>query len=452
MSSSVAAALHRQIDELEAAIEAQKAVLQDLMSQHKQAQHRLNLFIDPMARLPLEIQSLVFLCVAPMESLQNPTPKPNTPPMVFLNVCRLWHDIALATPKLWCRIEMDSLPRGSKYYELCGAWLSRARSLPLSVSLRGSTMRLQQSVQDLVTRHRHQLEDLTLSLSRTQYLNSTPPYIYFKTWGDDSLLPCLKTLSIKSDDEVFFGPGEWLNMLEIAPNLASFSIQNTSCDLDMLDEVEAQGSVERTTISSLTDLRLGQPRLKAFSASGLGGGSSIVLKFLTLPALQNLSISYLDSADVLIHFLARSSAPLKSFDFAPGSSGWPVAQCLHLMPTITDLRISGPSNHHLRGSWDQDRFLSFLQVMSTTPDLLPNLHSLTLSTSMPVTIDYDELLRMLNVRSTRNLQCFKLYFMNLSRLRSLDADMPNDQVRSGMLELANGGMKIHVGPEYRNLL
>ncbi|KAK7022439.1 hypothetical protein R3P38DRAFT_3195828 [Favolaschia claudopus] len=429
MSSSAVAALTRQIDELVAAIESQKTVLQDLMSRHKEAQHRLNLFVDPMARLPLEIQSLVFLCVAPMESLQNPTPKPNTPPMVFLSVCRLWRDIALATPKLWCRNEMDSLPRGPKYFELCGAWLSRARSLPLSVGLRGSTMRLQQ---------RPGLGDAT-STSIGGLDSFTEPH------------PVLE-LDPSSDDEVFFGPGEWLNMLEIAPNLASFSIQNTSCDLDMLDEVEAQGSVKRTTLSSLTDLRLGQPRLKAFSASGLGGESSIVLKFLTLPALQNLSISCLDSADVLIHFLARSSAPLKSFDFAPGSSGWPVAQCLHLMPTITDLQISGPSNHHLRGSWDQDRFLSFLQVMSTTPDLLPNLHSLTLSTSMPVTIDYDELLRMLNVRSTRNLQCFNLYFMNLSCLRSLDADMPNDQVRSGMLELANGGMKIHVGPEYRNLL
>ncbi|KAK7048997.1 hypothetical protein R3P38DRAFT_2872387 [Favolaschia claudopus] len=417
------------------------------MSQHKEAQHRLNLFIDPMARLPLEIQSVIFLCVAPMESFQNPTPKPSAPPMVFLNVCRLWRDIALATPKLWCRIEMDSLPRGSNYFKLCGAWLSRARSLPLSVGLRGS-MRLQRSVQDFLTRYRHQLEDLTLSLSPSHSLYSPYPYIIFKM-GDDSSLPCLKRLSIKSDDEVFFGPDEWLQVLRISPNLSSFSIQNTFYDSGEF-EGENEDLLPPITLSFLTDLRLGQPR--SYASSGEGGASSVVLRFLTLPALHHLSISYFDiPSDAFIHFLTRSSAPLKSLDFAPPSHRWPVADCLRPIPTITDLQLSTPSDHPLH-PWDQDRFLSFLQVMSTTPDLLPNLHRLTLSTSIPVTIDYDELLRMLIVRSTRNLQCFNLYLMNLNRLRPVGADMPNDQVRSGMLELVNGGMKIHVGPEYRNLL
>ncbi|KAK7000415.1 hypothetical protein R3P38DRAFT_3058335 [Favolaschia claudopus] len=417
------------------------------MSQHKEAQHQLNLFIDPMARLPLEIQSIILLYVAPMEPLQNPAPNPNTPPMVFLNVCRLWRDIALATPKLWCRIEMDSLPRGSKYFELCRAWLSRARGLPLSVGLRGS-MRLQQNVQNLVAQYRHQLDDLTLSLSPSHNLYSPFPYIIFKM-GDGSLLPCLKTLSIKSDDEAFLGPGEWLQVLRISPNLSSFSIQNTFYDSGQ--EGEDEDLLPHITLSSLTDLRLGQPR--SYASSGEGGGSSVVLKFLTLPALQHISISYFDiPADVFIPFLTRSSAPLKSLDFALPSCEWPVADCLRLIPTITDLQLSAPSDHPLHPAWDQDRFLSFLQVMSTTPDLLPNLHRLTLSISVPVTIDYDELLRMLIVRSTRNLQCFNLYLMNLNRLRPVGADMPNDQVRSGMLELVNGGMKIHVGPEYRNLL
>ncbi|KAK7022415.1 hypothetical protein R3P38DRAFT_2960898 [Favolaschia claudopus] len=425
---------------LAAAIKAKRTLLRDLISQSRQARHKLNLCVDPMARLPLELRSLIFLRVLPVE----PVVTPKAPPMVLLNVCRLWRDIALATPKLWCDIEM-ALPLGSKYSKLCEVWLSRARSMPLSVGLHGS-MILQQNVLDLLVQYRHQLEHLTLFLSCAR--DSPRPGTISFGLIEGSCLPSLKTLSVDSDsnDSVFFAPGEWLKLWRAAPNLSSLSIQNTFHGAGV--EGEDDGPLPPIALPSLNELRLGNLKNDAFGIYWEDRGSSVVLKFLTLPALHNLSLSFLDiSAEAFISFLARSSSPLRSLDFAIPRFGWPVSEALRLIPTLTDLRLSAYSAHPTN-LWNYpDRFLSFLQVMNSNPDLLPNLQRLTLLTCIPITIDYQQLLRMLTMHSKR-LQCFKLCVYDFHS-RSIDASLPNE-VRSALLQLASGGMKIHItiGSEY----
>ncbi|KAK7048980.1 hypothetical protein R3P38DRAFT_3257534 [Favolaschia claudopus] len=115
--------LREEISELSSAIDAQQAILHDLLTRRGKARYKLNCYFDPMARLPLEIQSHVLLSVDSDNS--SPKPCPKSPPMVFLGVCRLWRDIAVSTPKLWAKLRMDSLPRGPNYSELCGLWLKR---------------------------------------------------------------------------------------------------------------------------------------------------------------------------------------------------------------------------------------------------------------------------------------------------------------------------------------
>ncbi|KAJ7790528.1 hypothetical protein B0H14DRAFT_2171278, partial [Mycena olivaceomarginata] len=61
-------------------------------------------------------------------------------PMVFRNVCRLWSDVALATPALWVALRFDfrlSLKSPSDLpstYHL-GVWLDRSGNHPLRLSL-----------------------------------------------------------------------------------------------------------------------------------------------------------------------------------------------------------------------------------------------------------------------------------------------------------------------------
>ncbi|KAK7000398.1 hypothetical protein R3P38DRAFT_3058258 [Favolaschia claudopus] len=430
---------------LAAAIKAKRTHLRDLISRSRQARHKLNLCVDPMARLPLELQSLIFLRALPVVPLWKPAREHNTlGPMVFLNICRLWRDIALATPKLWCDIIMD-LPLGSNYSKLCEVWLRRARTMPLSVGLHGS-MILQQDVLDLLVQYRHQLEHLTLFLSCAR--DSPRPGTISFGLIEGSCLPSLKTLSVDSDsnDSVFFAPGEWLKLWRAAPNLSSLSIQNTFHGAGV--DSEDDGLFPPITLPPLNELRLGNPKNDPFDIYWEDRGSSVVLKFLTLPALHNLSLSFLDiSAEAFISFLARSSAPLRSLDFAIPRFGWPVSEALRLIPTLTDLRLSAYSAHPTN-LWNYpDRFLSFLQAMNSNPDLLPNLQRLTLLTCIPIAIDYQQLLRMLTMHSKR-LQCFKLCVYDFHS-RSIDASLPNE-VRSALLQLAGGGMKIHItiGSEY----
>ncbi|KAK7048937.1 hypothetical protein R3P38DRAFT_2467342, partial [Favolaschia claudopus] len=93
----------------------------------------LNSQLDPMARLPFEIVSIIFAyCLTESAS---PTPNPGMAPMLLAQICRFWRNIALATPALWTAICINSVPRREGFIELCKTWFMSAHSLPLSLTL-----------------------------------------------------------------------------------------------------------------------------------------------------------------------------------------------------------------------------------------------------------------------------------------------------------------------------
>ncbi|KAK7000435.1 hypothetical protein R3P38DRAFT_3617388 [Favolaschia claudopus] len=80
--------LREHIEALSSAIEAQEQILQDLRHRRSDAYRDLNFLVDPMARLPLELQSDIFMRCISDSSPGNTTgsttkPNPNAPPMVF---------------------------------------------------------------------------------------------------------------------------------------------------------------------------------------------------------------------------------------------------------------------------------------------------------------------------------------------------------------------------------
>ncbi|KAJ7671931.1 hypothetical protein B0H17DRAFT_947972, partial [Mycena rosella] len=70
------------------------------------AQSDLNSVLDPMARLPLEISSDIFMRCLPNDSI--PMPNPRLAPMVFTRVCRSWNALAISNPSLWARIQIKN--------------------------------------------------------------------------------------------------------------------------------------------------------------------------------------------------------------------------------------------------------------------------------------------------------------------------------------------------------
>jgi hypothetical protein len=93
-------------------------------------QRQLNSASDPIARLPLEISSEIFI-----ECLGIPLPSSGAhrAPMLLMNICWNWTDIVLATPALWAAIDAEDpifdLPN------LLDIWLKRARNRALSIRL-----------------------------------------------------------------------------------------------------------------------------------------------------------------------------------------------------------------------------------------------------------------------------------------------------------------------------
>ncbi|KAJ7488846.1 hypothetical protein FB451DRAFT_1125082, partial [Mycena latifolia] len=144
--------LHARIEELSLAIARQKAILRDLEKAKSDVQSDLNSILDPMAKLPVEISSDIFMRCLSDDPI--PTPDSTAAPLLFLNVCRSWNTIAISTPSLWAGIRLES-PRT----ELMKLWLSRARNHPLSISLRGN---LDPDVCHLVQQNARQVQTLEL--------------------------------------------------------------------------------------------------------------------------------------------------------------------------------------------------------------------------------------------------------------------------------------------------
>ncbi|KAK7048998.1 hypothetical protein R3P38DRAFT_2872392 [Favolaschia claudopus] len=437
--------LRRHIDELAAAIEAQKTVLQDLVAQHKQARNRLNLFLDPMARLPLEIQSHIFLYVPSQISYRNPGnmpyPNPSLPPVVFLSVCRLWRDIALSTPKLWNKLELNGLPRPPNYLKFCNIWLKYARTLPLSLRLRGS-LDLQQCVLDLVVQYIDQVENLTLDLTPHTLEASK---ITFRLY-QGMQFSCLKCLSLRSSEAIGFGStGQWLGVLAAAPLLSTLELDNVFFDGKNGDEIPSAPLV----VTSLDTLHLGSPF--AYDVLGEHSSTAHILRYLTLPALKSLTISYFNiSYDEFFAFLSRSSPPLESFQMiVQGNWTLPVvSRFARLVPTLVTLELSAMD---FRIAEDAHRFLPFFEVLGTS-DLLPHLRKFSLSTDTPWTVDYGMLQRILTLRATdcpARLECFELCLPVYS---NYTPNPPPIEVEGALRRLIQEGLKIHIGSHAQNLL
>ncbi|KAJ7343354.1 hypothetical protein DFH08DRAFT_746875, partial [Mycena albidolilacea] len=117
------------ISQLSAEIDTQSKVLRQLEDSKRAAERQLNAIRDPVARLPLELSSEIFLRCLP----SRPKPGSHIAPMLLTNVCYAWTNIALSTPALWAAIYLDH-----QGIEILESWLQRAGGHTLSISLRES--------------------------------------------------------------------------------------------------------------------------------------------------------------------------------------------------------------------------------------------------------------------------------------------------------------------------
>ncbi|KAK7048990.1 hypothetical protein R3P38DRAFT_1883136 [Favolaschia claudopus] len=424
--SSFIAGLQGRIDELAQAIETQKTLLRNLEQEHSAARSRLNSFLDPMARLPLELQSDIFLRCMP---LSQPKPSPYEAPMVFLSVSRLWNHIALATPALWAQLRIERLPRKAGVFSLCDLWLTRAPAIPLALTLH-STAGLDHTVRQFLARCGPRLGSLSLELALDFRPTSVVRQIIL-----NAAFPLLETMTIESEDcTVLKNANDLVAPLRSSPVLVEYTIRNICM---LYNPPDPSMHVEPLTHISLQKLHLGSIREPEYFCGR--GSSADILRYVTLPSLRHLTITEFDiTPDDFASFIARSSPPLYSLHVAIRIPDDVLIAWLRIIPSITHLLVAREF---------PEQFISSLSTDSSPHlRLLPNLRHLTLVPGMLSSPACQAVARMLDVRCAR-IDNTRLDSFRLVHPRALHEDVLVDLRR-----LVSEGLEVRFGKDGEKIL
>ncbi|KAJ7682430.1 hypothetical protein DFH06DRAFT_1314649 [Mycena polygramma] len=367
-----------------------KELLEKLERDRSLTQQQLNSFLDPVSRLPLEISSDIFLRTLP--STPEP-PNAHDVPMLLLNICHAWTDIALSISALWAAI-CTVLPCTEESDEGLQAWLQRAGNRPLSVSLRGEMHG--RHVPAFILEHGRQFRYLEIC-----------------------------------DDQ--FSTPQILQLLGSAPDLTECSFR----DMRSVAEHKIKKTTPKLVLPTLCRMVFGETAEQP-------GGDPCILKFLTLPAVQTLHVPLCnDFWDGFLCLLRRSSPPMKKLVlggmFSVASDAF--RECLHLIPTLECFELwgSGP------------RLMSELFPTLASPSQVPDLHTLRIVnvfTSYYVPDSWDTLLRVLSSRPKLRIVHVSLRQAKGFRNFSIPAN-----ILAAFKDLVRHGVQIYIaGSGDRNLV
>ncbi|KAJ6477613.1 hypothetical protein C8R45DRAFT_363383 [Mycena sanguinolenta] len=412
--------LRARIVELDSEIELQKKLLEKLETDKICVLHQLNAALDPVARLPREISSEIFL----LSLAPSPTGEQDVP-TALLRICNAWSGIALSTPRLWTTVRIH-FPCGDHCAEVLLNWFKRARNLPLSISISlvGRSINWNHRVSDVLWRHAGQLEHLEI-LDDDEF---DPDTFAFDLFGDTPpvSLPLLQTLAIRCQrrERLYLAP-QTFQLLRGASNIVEF--------------ISDKAQIYRN-IPDLEGLPLVVPTLRRVIFGETLSGDEQILLYLALPALETLSLPMWEiSSDDLVAFVERSAAPL--CDLTLGSHFRPTRsfhlhKYLHLIPTLTRFTIWLP---HL------DVAMELFADLAGSPSLLPNLHDLTIHildvTRFPSNISDLSWRMLVRALSTRPIE--HLYLVPVVMV-------PPANVLDSLRELVSHGATIYIGHEKRN--
>ncbi|KAJ7666913.1 hypothetical protein DFH06DRAFT_1384450 [Mycena polygramma] len=355
--------LRARVAKLSLEIDLQRAVLKDLQKDKSLAQRELNAVLDPVARLPLELSSEIFF-----QTLQGveghrerlapsfPEPRADHLPLLFLNICHAWTDIALSMPELWSAVQMD-LPWTGGFKGWLQLWLQRAGKLsPARIASGSGNVR--------PSHHHRNLERQNESTNNVRTID------FFGLGVSPGPLPLLETLVIRG----LSGMDEWgaysglqiFELLRAAPDLVECIFENIQ-RINGVDHVETEKLVHPT----LRRVMFGRPG-KAPT------GDDEILACFTLPALETLSLSRsLVLPEALITATPRTSSRLREQVLGIVNHDGVILRvlvaCLQLMPTLTRFEMWFP----------QSRFMAdILKALAESSNLLPILHNLTIHLSI----------------------------------------------------------------------
>ncbi|KAF7375597.1 F-box domain-containing protein [Mycena sanguinolenta] len=374
--------LRARIAAIDSEIQLQRRLLEKLERDKNLAQRQLNAALDPVARLPLEISSEIFLQALPT----SPSEEQDIP-TVLLRICHAWADIALDTPRLWTTVCIH-FPCGDHFAEVLPIWFRRARNFPLSVSifLCGPSSNWNHRVSDELWRHGGQLK--YLEILDNDDLDSDDDSDTIDLFGDTPSvsLKLLQTLTIRCQHQRrVYRASQILQLLRGAPNIVEY----------VSDRVWTGNNQE---LESLV-----VPTLRRVIFRETSHGDDEIFRYLSLPALGALSLPmHYISGGILLACVQRSAAPLRDL-----ALGWEfnvmdsvqLHECLRLVPSLIRFRMWRPKSHVVT---------ELFTALAASPSLLPDLQDLTIdildTTNSPSNIPDPSWGTLVRALSTRRVE------------------------------------------------
>ncbi|KAG1720742.1 hypothetical protein EDB19DRAFT_1914250 [Suillus lakei] len=303
-----------------------------------------------LGRLPIEVLTHIFgYCLPEYQYLYTAS---ELAPVLLTRICRLWREVAVGTPSLWCRLHVDEDWQGEAYcYD---QWLKRSQGRPLSLmlvfpeyhwtELQGLLQPYLNQVWSLHLEHslipcQHDitiadflaLEELTVSteefpMAIPHFMSQPPPTLRslnfigpFFDFKFSAVNPAWSHLT--NIDLQVCGPDTLPCLLHLCPDLSSLTVR-------------AASSVDLQASEPFTHAKLQSLRVDCFDSVG----PSSLFNAVSLPNLRLLDACYLEGwpHEEFKAFLMRSNCPLESLIFSTGvmaKEEWR-AEYLALIPSL----------------------------------------------------------------------------------------------------------------------
>lgn len=305
--------------------------------------------ISPLWRLPTEVLSQIFyhcLPQIPVNELQLPSKL--TAPVLLTRICRLWREVAVGMPNLWCMLFVEVNDRDWQPAAFCyDSWLKRARGRPLSLRLALRADGHWTKIQCLLRPYVNQISSLCVDFC---YLDRNEPepnmfanfpaleeifvHVYHDIFDGEGVLPASisrsfsqlpPTLESFAVSGLLFGfrdfsscnsiwarlttieieiwqPDGVLHLLQLAPNLSSLTI------IIIFDDDQALEPFTHTKLQTL--------HITCEWCINTDAGPQLCDLFnaLSLPTLRALAVRNIPEwpHEEFKAFLARSECPLES--------------------------------------------------------------------------------------------------------------------------------------------
>ncbi|KAJ7045074.1 hypothetical protein C8F04DRAFT_1067615 [Mycena alexandri] len=329
-------------------------------------QRQLECIVYPVLSLPPEIVSNICLhCLPPVVPIdRRKATKTTLAPLLLLQICRTWREIALSTPHLWDSLHLRLATLRPETQKGIADWFSRAGSCPLTFSL---------CLRELWGTFAGGISGILYPLApRLQSLYLEVSWRQFGELSDIGPFPTLEHLALLLPQRNY--RPNWnvpLKLFSAAPRLRHIAfigfarpsmfvlprseVSKMTCNLlttkQCLDLLEAHPSLEELSASVCDDNSHPElithshlETLRLFSSSSYSS-----LRVLRLPALQNLRVSLdlrSDDGDYFPAFLASTS--LRRFHTDNRITSLSAEWFATAMPGLVDIDLYDPEPLFLR--------------------------------------------------------------------------------------------------------